>query len=172
MRAAARFLPKARKEGFFTMSVETVKAYLDGFGLGERVREFDVSSATVELAAQAVGVESARIAKTLSFRAGEGCLLIVMAGDRRVDNRKFKDRFGMKAVMLAPQDALRLTGHAVGGVCPFALPETVPVYLDESMKRFETVFPAAGSANSAVEMTCEDLFRAARAKAWVDVGQE
>lgn len=154
------------------MSVATVKEYLAGFGLAQRVREFSASSATVALAAQAVGVEPARIAKTLSFRSGEGCVLLVAAGDRRVDNRKFKAEFGMKAVMLSPEDALRLTGHAVGGVCPFAVPDGADVYLDVSLQRFATVFPAAGSSSSAAEMSCEELFRASRAKKWVDVCKE
>lgn len=154
------------------MSVEKVKDYLAGYGLAGRVREFSASSATVELAAHAVGVEAARIAKTLSFRKGDGCLLLVTAGDRRVDNRKFKDEFGMKAAMLSHEDALRLTGHAVGGVCPFALPDGATVCLDVSLQRFETVFPAAGSSSSAAEMTCDELFRASRAEKWVDVCKE
>lgn len=151
------------------MSVETVKAYLDGFGLGERVREFAVSSATVELAAQAVGVEGARIAKTLAFQAPEGCLVIVAAGDAKIDNPKFKARFHHKATMLSAQEALALTGYAVGGVCPFALPENIPVYLDVSLKRFDTVYPSAGNAASAVRLTCEELFDASGAVEWLDV---
>ena len=115
------------------------------------------------------GVEPARIAKTLSFQDGEGCLLIVAAGDARIDNPKFKAAFGFKAKMLAPEEALRLTGHAVGGVCPFAVPDTVRVCLDVSLRRFDTVFPACGSANSAIELTCEDLFAYSRAREWVDV---
>ena len=154
------------------MSVAKVKEYLGGFGLAQRVREFSASSATVALAALAVGVKPARIAKTLSFRSGEGCILLVAAGDRRVDNHQFKAEFGMKAAMLAPEDALRLTGHAVGGVCPFALPDGADVYLDVSLQRFATVFPSAGSSSSAAEMSCEELFRASRAKKWVDVCKE
>ena len=154
------------------MSVSAVRDYLAGYGLDGRVREFSVSSATVELAAQALRIEPGRIAKTLSFKNGEGCIILVAAGDRRVDNHKFKAEFGVKAAMLTHEDALRLTGHAVGGVCPFALPEGTPVYLDESLRRFETVFPAAGSASSAAEMTCEELFRASRAMKWVDVCKE
>ena len=128
------------------------------FGVAQRIREFAVSSATVELAALAVGVEPARIAKTLSFRdQGDGCLLVVTAGDMRIDNRKFKDRFGFKARMLSAQEAVDLTGHAVGGVCPFALPEGIKVYLDASLRRFDTVFPAVGSASSAIELTCDEL---------------
>lgn len=153
------------------MSVQRVREYLSAFDKGDAVLEFDVSSATVELAAQAVGTEPARIAKTLSFQSqsGEGCILIVMAGDAKADNRKFKDQFGFKARMLAPEEALAFTGHAVGGVCPFALPCGVPVYLDISMRRFETIFPAAGSANSAVPMTCAELERCSSAAGWVDV---
>ena len=153
------------------MSVQIVREYLSAFGKGDSILEFDMSSATVELAAEAVGTEPARIAKTLSFqnRAGDGCMLVVMAGDAKADNRKFKDQFGFKARMLAHEDALAFTGHAVGGVCPFALPEGVPVYLDVSMRRFDIIYPAAGSANSAVPMSCEELERCARAAAWVDV---
>ncbi len=153
------------------MSVQIVREYLSAFSKGDSILEFDMSSATVELAAEAVGTEPARIAKTLSFqnRAGDGCMLVVMAGDARADNRKFKDQFGFKARMLAHEDALAFTGHAVGGVCPFALPEGVPVYLDVSMRRFDIIYPAAGSANSAVPMSCEELERCSRAAAWVDV---
>ena len=152
------------------MAIEKVRAYLRERGMEERIREFDVSSATVELAAQAVGCEPARIAKTLSFVHEDGALLIVCAGDAKVDNSKFKALFHHKATMLTPDQALAFTGHAVGGVCPFALPEDVKVYLDVSLKRFETVFPAAGSSNSAVEMTCDELERyASNFAAWVDV---
>ncbi len=153
------------------MSVQIVREYLSAYGKGDSILEFDMSSATVELAAAAVGTEPARIAKTLSFqnRAGDGCMLVVMAGDAKANNRKFKDHFGFKARMLAHEDALAFTGHAVGGVCPFALPQGVPVYLDVSMRRFDTIYPAAGSANSAVPMSCEELERCARAAAWVDV---
>ncbi len=150
------------------MSVETIRRFLAPYGLAERIREFEVSSATVELAARVVGVEAARIAKTLSFRNGESCLIVVAAGDARVDNQKFKARFGMKARMLAPEEAVALTGHAVGGVCPFALPAGVPVYLDVSLRRFATVFPAAGSAQSAVELSCEELERCSGGE-WADV---
>ena len=135
----------------------------------DRIQEFAVSSATVELAAQAVGVEAARIAKTLSFHDGEGCLLIVAAGDARVDNRRFKDTFHQKARFLTPEEAVAFTGHAVGGVCPFAVGDAVAVYLDESLRRFDTVFPAAGSSNSAIELTCDELFRFSNARCWVDV---
>lgn len=155
------------------MSIEIVRRYLDGFGKGDQVMEFPVSSATVELAAQALGTDPARIAKTLSFQGpgGQGCILVVMAGDAKVDNQKFKARFGMKARMLSHEEALTYTGHAVGGVCPFALPEGVPVYLDVSMQRFDVIYPAAGSGNSAVPMTCQELEQCAKAAAWVDVGK-
>ena len=146
------------------MSVEIVKNYFDANHINKEILEFPVSSATVELAAQAAGVEPARIAKTLSFYTKEkdAAILIVTAGDMKIDNSKFKHFFGMKAKMLAPEDVESLTGHAIGGVCPFGNPDTVKVYLDVSMKRFDTVFPAAGSGNSAVEMTCEELEKAAR----------
>ena len=151
------------------MSIEKVKAYFASVGLAERIQEFPVSSATVALAAEALGCEPARIAKTLSFANGEGALLIVAAGDAKVDNAKFKARFGMKAKMLTPEDAVRLVGHAVGGVCPFAVNEGVPVYLDESMKRFEVVYPAAGSSNSGIGLTIPELEEHSRFAAWVDV---
>ena len=150
------------------MSIEKGRAYFRALGIEDRVREFDVSSATVELAAQALGVEGARIAKTISLHDGEGCMLIVTAGDTKIDNAKFKARFSMKAKMLSPDEALAMTGHAVGGVCPFALPAGVKVYLDVSMRRFETVFPAVGSANSAIELTCDELERYSGGE-WVDV---
>ena len=151
------------------MSIERVRAYFQTLGMEDRIQEFAVSSATVELAAQAVGVEAARIAKTLSFHDGEGCLLIVAAGDARVDNRRFKDTFHQKARFLTPEEAVAFTGHAVGGVCPFAVGDAVAVYLDESLRRFDTVFPAAGSSNSAIELTCDELFRFSNARCWVDV---
>ncbi len=151
------------------MSIETVRAYLAPLGFADRMMEFEVSSATVELAAQAVGVPGAQIAKTLSFALGEGCALVVAAGDAKIDNTKYKAAFHQKAKMLSPEDAFTLTGHAVGGVCPFALPEGVPVYLDESLRRFGTVYPACGSASSAIPFSCEELFAASGAMAWVDV---
>ena len=151
------------------MSIERVRAYFQTLGMEDRIQEFAVSSATVELAAQAVGVEAARIAKTLSFHDGEGCLLIVAAGDARVDNRRFKDTFHQTARFLTPEEAVAFTGHAVGGVCPFAVGDAVAVYLDESLRRFDTVFPAAGSSNSAIELTCDELFRFSNARCWVDV---
>ena len=155
------------------MSVEDVRNYLKPYQLDDRILEFSVSSATVELAAEAVGVEPARIAKTLSFlhKDGDHCLLVVTAGDARVDNVKFRQQFGFKARMLEAPQVLELTGHQVGGVCPFAIEETlnVEVYPDVSLRRFDTVYPAAGSGNSAIRMTCEELFEASRAVNWVDV---
>lgn len=151
------------------MSVESVREYLCKFGLDGRIREFAQSSATVELAAQAVGVIPARIAKTLSFMKPDGsAFLIVAAGDAKIDNRKFKDFFGFKAKMLTPDEAISLVGHAVGGVCPFAVKENVAVYLDISLKRFSSVFPAAGSASSAVELSCDELFESSCAEKWID----
>lgn len=151
------------------MSIEQVKGYFASVGLADRVREFDVSSATVELAALALGCEGKRIAKTLSFMGPAGPLLVVAAGDARIDNPKFKAQFGLKAKMLTPEQAVELVGHAVGGVCPFAVNEGVEVWLDESLKRFETVFPACGSSNSAIELTIPELERYAAPKGWVDV---
>ena len=152
------------------MSIETVKSYLSGFGFENRVREFEVSSATVELAAAALGTDGARIAKSISLHGKDGgCVLIVTAGDHKIYNAKFKARFGYKPKMLSPEEALEHTGHAVGGVCPFALPDGVEVYLDVSLKRFDTVFPAAGTSSSAVELSCEELFEASRALSFEDV---
>ena len=152
------------------MSIELVREYFRGFGIEDRIMEFEVSSATVELAALAVGVESARIAKTLSFLRKDGsCILIVAAGDAKVDNAAYKAQFGEKAKML-PHDAVpEYVGHAVGGVCPFAVKEGVGVYLDASLRRFATVFPAAGSGNSAIELNLDELFRYSNAQEWVDV---
>ena len=152
------------------MSIEKVKAYFTPLGLTERIQEFDVSSATVELAAAALGVEGARIAKSMGFKLGEKAILVVTAGDQKVNSGKYKAQFGEKAKMLTFEEAHTMVGHDPGGVCPFALPEDVKVYLDVSMKRFDTVFPAAGSANSAIEMTCEELERySSNFIAWVDV---
>ena len=152
------------------MSIERVKAYLAERNMADRIQEFAASSATVELAAKAVGVAPARIAKTLSFKLGEDrVLLVVAAGDAKVDNGRYKMAFGGKAKMLTAEEALERVGHAVGGVCPFAVNEGVEVYLDESLRRFQTVFPAAGSANSAVELTPEELERLSEAQGWVDV---
>ena len=153
------------------MSVELVKNYFKENNIDKEILDFPVSSATVELAAQAVGVEPARIAKTMSFytKDKDAAILVVTAGDTKVDNSKFKHCFGMKAKMLSAEDVEQMTGHAIGGVCPFGNPPSVSVYLDVSMKRFASVFPAAGSANSAVEMTCEELEMYSGAKEWVDV---
>ncbi len=151
------------------MSIDKVRAYFRSQGIEDRVKEFDVSSATVELAAQAVGCEPQRIAKTLSFMVGGQPILIVAAGDAKIDNHNYKAQFGTKAKMLAPEEAVELIGHAVGGVCPFAVHEGVTVYLDESLKRFETVFPACGSANSAIELTIPELEKYSGFTAWVDV---
>ena len=151
------------------MSIEKVRSYFQTLDIADRIREFDVSSATVDLAAQAVGVEGKRIAKTLSFLVAGSCILIVAAGDARIDNKKYKARFGAKAKMLAHDDVPEYIGHAVGGVCPFAVKDGVQVYLDESLKRFETVFPAAGSANSAIELTIPELERYSKFDGWVDV---
>ncbi|MBR3999895.1 MAG: YbaK/EbsC family protein [Clostridia bacterium] len=151
------------------MSIERVCAYFRQLGMEERVMEFDVSSATVELAAQALNCEPCRIAKTLSFRIGEDPILIVTAGDVKTDNRKYKDTFGVKAKMLTHEEAAELIGHAVGGVCPFAVNDGVKVYLDESLKRFETVYPACGSSNSAIELTIAELETYANPIGWVDV---
>lgn len=156
------------------MSVEIVKKYFADNNIDKEILEFPVSSATVELAAQAVGVEPARIAKTLSFYTKEkdGAILIVTAGDMKIDNSKFKHFFGMKAKMLSADDVERLTGHAIGGVCPFGNPEHTAVYLDVSMKRFDTVFPAAGSSNSAVELSCDELEQFSGSKEWINVCKE
>lgn len=151
------------------MSAEKVKQYFEGFGIADRIKEFDVSSATVELAAQAIGCEPQRIAKSLTFMVGDEPIMIVAAGDARIDNPKYKAQFGAKAKMLTPEQAVELIGHAVGGVCPFAVNEGVTIYLDESLKRFDTVFPACGSSNSAIELTIAELEKYSGFKSWVDV---
>ncbi len=153
------------------MAIDKVREYFRQFGLEDKILEFDVSSATVDLAAQAVGVEGARIFKTLSFKDKDGgCILIQAAGDARIDNRKFKDKFHLKAKMLTAEEVVEFTGHAIGGVCAFAIENpNVKVYTDESLKRFDTVFPACGSSNSAIEFTCDELFRYSNAIEWVDV---
>lgn len=153
------------------MAIDSVRAYFKEVGREGDVLEFAMSSATVELAAEALRVEPARIAKTLAFKTEGDCILVVMAGDAKVDNQKFKARFGCKAKMLAPDEVLACTGHAVGGTCPFALTTQVPVYLDASLKRFVTVYPACGSSNSAIKLTPEELFAYAHAADWVDVGK-
>jgi len=155
------------------MSVEQVRAYLDRWGRGKNVVETDLSTATVELAAATLGVIPARIAKSISLRdSGSGAMIVVAAGDMKVDNRKFRDRFGFKPRMLSPDEALEFTGHAIGGVCPFALPPAVTVYLDDSMKRFTTVFPACGSSNSLIELTLSELEEYSQCSGWVDVCTE
>lgn len=151
------------------MSIEKVRAYFASKNMESRIMEFSVSSATVELAAQALGCEGCRIAKTLSFMVGEAPVLVVTAGDARIDNPKFKATFHTKAKMLSHEQASELIGHAVGGVCPFAVNEGVAVYLDESLKRFETVYPACGSSNSAIELTIPELEAHSGYSAWVDV---
>ena len=151
------------------MSIERARAHLAKYGLEDRIRELTVSSATVALAAEALGCEPARIAKTLSFENGEGVILVIAAGDARIDNAKFKHRFGMKAHMLSAERVEPLIGHGVGGVCPFGVNAGIPVYLDESLKRFDIVYPAAGTAASAVMLTLSELERASEADGWVDV---
>lgn len=151
------------------MAIEKVKAFFAAHDMEDRVREFEVSSATVALAAEALGCEPAHIAKTMSFKGKEDYILVVAAGDVKVDNSKFKQTFGVKASMLHFEEVESAIGHAVGGVCPFAINDGVSVYLDESLKRFETVFPACGSSNSAIELTIPELERYAAPRGWVDV---
>ena len=151
------------------MSIEKVRAYFQTLGREKDILEFPVSSATVELAAQAVGVIPARIAKTLSFLVEDRCVLIVAAGDAKIDNPKYKAQFHTKAKMLTAEQAQEMTGHAVGGVCPFANPDGVTTYLDVSLRRFDTVFPAAGSSNSAIELTCQELETYSHCAEWIDV---
>ncbi len=151
------------------MSIDRVKEYFRDRGMENRVLEFGVSSATVELAARALGCEDCRIAKTLSFRMGERIVLIVAAGDAKIDNKKYKSQFGMKAKMLSSEETEPLVGYAAGGICPFAVNNGVEIYLDESLKRFETVFPACGSSNSAIELTIPELDEFAGSRGWVDV---
>lgn len=152
------------------MSIEKVREYLKGFGKENDILEFSVSSATVALAAQALGTEPGRIAKTLSFKKDDGCILVVAAGDVKVDNAKYRHTFGLKAKMLTADEAVELIGHAVGGVCPFAVKDSViGVYIDESIKRFDTVYPACGSSNSAIKLTPDELYTLSKASGWVDV---
>ena len=151
------------------MSIEKVRAFFKEHGIEDRIKEFSTSSATVELAAQALGVEGKRIAKSLSFMVLDAPILVVAAGDAKVDNRKFKDTFSTKAKMLSFEEAETLIGHAVGGVCPFAVNDGVKVYLDETLKRFETVFPACGSSNSAIELSLPELEKLSNPVSWVDV---
>lgn len=151
------------------MAIEKVQEYFRRFGMEDRVREFPVSSATVALAAQALGCEPCRIAKTLSFLAEGEPILIVAAGDAKIDNAKYRAQFGTKARMISPEEVEPLIGHGVGGVCPFAIRDGVRVYLDESLRRFETVFPACGSSNSAIELTLAELEQYSNSTGWVDV---
>lgn len=151
------------------MSIEVVKTYFKNFGFENRILEFDVSSATVELAAKALKCEPQMIAKTLSFSVGEDCILIVVAGDAKVDNQKFKQKFNTKAKMLSAEQVEAKIGHSVGGVCPFGIKDNIKVYLDISLKRFEKVFPACGSSNSAIELTIAELEKYSNYSEWVDV---
>jgi prolyl-tRNA editing enzyme YbaK/EbsC (Cys-tRNA(Pro) deacylase) len=154
----------------YKMSLESVKAHFKQWERDADVMEFDTSSATVEQAAETIGVAPARIAKTLSFRGSEEkAILIVAAGDAKIDNKKFRHQFGFKARMLSPDEVLEQTGHAIGGVCPFGLNNELEVYLDVSMQRFVTVFPACGSTNSAIELTKDELYQYSFAKEWIDV---
>lgn len=151
------------------MSVEKVKEYLTPYGMSDRVMEFSVSSATVALAAQAIGCEEGQIAKTLSFHVGDDVVLVVAAGDTKIDNQKFKARFATKAKMLSFDEVEGLVGHAVGGVCPFGVNDGVVTYLDVSLKRFEIVYPACGSSNSAIELTPDELEKVSDCSGWIDV---
>ncbi len=153
------------------MSIEKVRDYMKDFGYEDKILEFSVSSATVELAAKALNTEGARIAKTLSFLLDSGAILIVAAGDARIDNKKYKGLFHQKAKMLSPEQVDELIGHSIGGVCPFAVNDGVTVYLDESLKRFHTVFPACGSSNSAIELTIPELEKLSGYKEWVDISK-
>ena len=151
------------------MSIEKVRAYFKTLGIEDRIQEFDVSSATVELAAQALGCEEARIAKSITMNLNGECVIIVTAGDVKIDNPKYKAEFATKAKMLTHEQALEMTGHAVGGICPFALNDGCKVYLDESLKRFDYVYPACGSSNSAVKLTPDELEKYSHSIKWVDV---
>lgn len=151
------------------MSIEKVRAYFKTLGIEDRIQEFDVSSATVELAAQALGCEEARIAKSITMNVNGECAVIVTAGDVKIDNPKYKAEFATKAKMLTHEQALEMTGHAVGGICPFALNDGCKVYLDESLKRFDYVYPACGSSNSAVKLTPDELEKYSHSIKWIDV---
>lgn len=151
------------------MSIEKVREYFKQYGIEDRILEFEVSSATVALAAEALGCEPQRIAKSLSFNVDGQCVLVVAAGDAKVDNGKFKAFFGTKAKMLPFDEVAAICGHAAGGVCPFAVNEGVKIYLDETLKRFTTVFPAAGSSNSAIELTIAELEKYSKYIEWIDV---
>ncbi len=154
------------------MAIEKVREYFKQWNLESRIQEFEVSSATVLLAAQALGCTPERIAKTLSFKVEDNPILIVAAGDAKVDNAKFKAEFQTKAKMLAPEEVEMLIGHGIGGVCPFGINENVDVYLDVSLKRFDTVFPACGSSNSAMELTIDELEKYSSCREWIDVCKE
>ena len=152
------------------MSLERVKKYLKSYRLDDKIIELNQSSATVELAAKALGVIPARIAKSLTFKSEDNCIMVITAGDTKIDNRKFKDFFKIKAKMLTPQEVIEFTNHEIGGVCPFGINyDRVKVYCDISMKRFETVYPACGSGNSAIELTCDKLFEISKSLEWIDV---
>jgi prolyl-tRNA editing enzyme YbaK/EbsC (Cys-tRNA(Pro) deacylase) len=151
------------------MAVEQVKEYLKQYHMEGRLRELTVSSATVELAAQALGVEPARIAKSISLRYGDVCVIIVTAGDAKIDNTKFKTEFGIKPKMLTPEEVEPLTGYRIGGVCPFGNPDSAKVFCDCSLQRFSEIYPAGGSASSCVQLTCEELFVVSKSIRWVDV---
>ena len=151
------------------MSIDRLKQYFEKFNMADRIQEFEVSSATVELAALALNCEGCRIAKSLTFKVADQPIMIVVAGDAKVDNAKYKAQFATKAKMLTAEEAVEMIGHAVGGVCPFAVNEGVTIYLDESLKRFETVFPACGSSNSAIGLTIEELEKYSGYTAWVNV---
>lgn len=153
------------------MAIEKVKEFFKKYNIEDRIQEFDVSSATVELAAKALNCEPCRIAKTLSFSTNENPILIVMAGDAKIDNSKYKAYFKTKAKMLSPKEVETLIGHGIGGVCPFAINDNVSVYLDESLKRFNTVFPACGSSNSAIELTINELENLSNYTSWIDVSK-
>lgn len=154
------------------MAIENVRKYMQQFGIEDRIMEFDVSSATVELAAQALHCEPGRIAKTLSFMVEEQPILIVTAGDMKIDNHKYKTHFGKKAKMLTQNEVIEKIGHEIGGVCPFGIKEGVKVYLDESLRKYDTVFPACGSSNSAIELTIEEMEKYTPYTEWVDVCKE
>jgi prolyl-tRNA editing enzyme YbaK/EbsC (Cys-tRNA(Pro) deacylase) len=161
--------PVGHYEKAVKMSIDRVRSYLGRWNRDKDVIEMDASTATVSEAANALGVIPARIAKSISLRMDNSPIIIVTAGDMKLDNRKYRDRFGVKARMLSPEEAPAMIGHAVGGVCPFALPPNVDVYLDVSMKRFQTVYPACGSSNSVIELTIEELNKYSQNKGWVDV---
>lgn len=151
------------------MSIDKVRSYFSQYGMEGRILEFPTSSATVEQAAKTLGVSPMRIAKTLSFSTDDGTVLLLAAGDARVDNQKYRNYFGCKARMLPSDQVERIVGHGVGGVCPFGISPDIEVFTDISLQRFSTVFPACGSSNSAIELTCDELFRHAQSSAWIDV---